>query len=298
MWRIGCLTVCMACGKLGFESVASDGPPADSACATPTPQLAAPPSVPFGAPVLVTELNAPGGSDDPTLTADQLEIFFESARDGTARIWRATRATRSDPWSVPAPVVELDGTGANTPEVSRDGLTMYFSSSVVGISTTFVVTRTDRSSGWGTPRRISELTIAEGITGVAPFFDGRAVMYYTPASGGPGNGDLWLTFLGGEDCAVFGNAVPLPGNANTTNSESNGWIRNDGLAVAFQSIRAGGTGAGDLLVATRSSLDVGFEPAIEQVALDTAQFEDDPWLSDAMDVIYFVRNAELYVATR
>src|SRR3954466_16353067 len=58
------------------------------------------PSLPprFSAPTLVASLSDPDAIDeDPTLTADVLELYFMSTRAGNRDIWTARRATAADP---------------------------------------------------------------------------------------------------------------------------------------------------------------------------------------------------------
>jgi len=76
----------------------------------------------------LTELNAAQSEGNATVTADGLEIFFESYRSGPDVIYTATRATTNDVWSAPVAVPALAGTGTSygSPSLSADGRTMYF----------------------------------------------------------------------------------------------------------------------------------------------------------------------------
>jgi hypothetical protein len=88
------------------------------------------PKTPFGKPQPVTELNSAWTEDDPTISADGLEIFFTSRRPNQAKedIWTATRADRTAPWGNlgPPPAAEsLDAEDARAPhEHNRDGLAL------------------------------------------------------------------------------------------------------------------------------------------------------------------------------
>jgi hypothetical protein len=75
----------------------------------------------WGAPTLV--MTPVTLEDDPTLTADLRELYFN--RDQTT-IWRIRRTDVGAPWSPPEEVPEL--APATTPEVAADGLTMYLAS--------------------------------------------------------------------------------------------------------------------------------------------------------------------------
>lgn len=87
----------------------------------------------FGPAVLVRELSTEFNDQGPTLSRDGLELIFPSDRPGTVGdldLWRSTRRSLSDPWSVP----ENMGPGVNSefiegaPELSFDGTTLFFHS--------------------------------------------------------------------------------------------------------------------------------------------------------------------------
>ena len=91
-----------ACGRLGFDPAGSAGDAAGPGSADATAMAdaapdAPPPTGPFGLAAPITELNS-GDDDDPTLTADMLEIVFDSGRTGGGAkgggdLWTATRAS-------------------------------------------------------------------------------------------------------------------------------------------------------------------------------------------------------------
>ena len=95
-------------------------------------QGAVDPTLPFGTPVAIAELNTQYSEDDPTLTADRLHMWFCSNRPGGLGgedIWFTSRATVHDPWEPPTHVPELASSSSETTvEVSPDGLTLLFSS--------------------------------------------------------------------------------------------------------------------------------------------------------------------------
>ena len=94
---------------------------------------------------LGTTINSASQDGSPFLTADGLELYFWSARDGGyggQDIYVTRRATRTSPWEAPTNL----GVGVNTsdqesaPVVSPDGLELYFASTrpadtAVGTST-------------------------------------------------------------------------------------------------------------------------------------------------------------------
>lgn len=86
----------------------------------------------FGAGQLVDISNPPGNDSDASIRGDGLELYFDSDRGGTSQcLWRATRATVTDPWSDPARQDQLCATGQFVgPNISADGTTLVYSSSL------------------------------------------------------------------------------------------------------------------------------------------------------------------------
>ena len=113
---------------------------------------------PWSDPVIVAELADPEDDDDPSMTADGLEVFINSHRNGNgtgADIWVAKRATRNDLWGPPEIVAELSSPNTETNHnVSPDGLTMWLLSDRDDPTASllmYVSTRLDRDSPWSTP---------------------------------------------------------------------------------------------------------------------------------------------------
>lgn len=124
-------------------------------------------SDPWGTPVnLGTQVNGTGPSFDvaPSVTADGLELYFNSNRSGRSVLYVCTRASTDDPWG-PATKLgppintsfEVDGPGRGEirPEVSPDGLTLFFGSTrpVPGrpFNNYYLSRRSSRESPWQTP---------------------------------------------------------------------------------------------------------------------------------------------------
>ncbi len=79
----------------------------------------------------IDELNTGDVEDSPALSKDELELFFVSDRPGglgLMDIWRATRSTRNDPFSVIENVTAVNSAGDDFgPSLSSDGTQLYFS---------------------------------------------------------------------------------------------------------------------------------------------------------------------------
>ncbi|HSI04259.1 MAG: hypothetical protein ACAI38_22605 [Myxococcota bacterium] len=273
----------VACGRTALLDARTE-----ELCTPPVIDLGVVPSQQFGPATLITELAAPGGDDDPTLTGDMLEIFFESQRSGTSRIWHATRDTADDAWDPPTPVSEFDGLGANTPEVSRDGLRLRFATTLPSVQADlYEATRPDRASSWSNPVRLDRLDTAFGETGCAEFLDGYGVVFFSNRSG---SNQLWQALREASSCTDFDvSTTTMLGVAG-----ANPWMRNDGLTLAYSD--------GDLYVVTRAALNDAFGTPQPLSSLNSGANDDDPWMNDDMTRIFFTSvvtgDPELYTATR
>ena len=105
---------------------------------------------PWGTPTRVFPLDGLA-DDDPTVTGDLLELYFNR---GAADVYVSKRASVTDAWGTPTLVAEL-GNSDTGPEVSLDGLTMYLSSNragTLGLYDVMISTRATRADLWSTPR--------------------------------------------------------------------------------------------------------------------------------------------------
>lgn len=91
----------------------------------------------FGPPVLVEELSSPFADLQPAIRRDGLEIVLSSSRPGTLGMldfWVSTRASTSDPWSVPVhlgPAFNSANEDAGA-SLSFDAMELYFQSNRPG----------------------------------------------------------------------------------------------------------------------------------------------------------------------
>jgi hypothetical protein len=91
----------------------------------------------FGPPALIPELNTPQLDLTPGVRHDGLEIVIASSRPGGAGsqdLWVATRASVSEPWSVPVNLgVPINSSAPeNFPTLSADRRALFFDSARVG----------------------------------------------------------------------------------------------------------------------------------------------------------------------
>ena len=144
---------------------------------------------------------------DPDISADGLELYFQSPRSGgygDFDIYVAMRATTDDPWSDPVnlgPFINSSGTEFG-PNISADGLSLYFNSSRPGGSgqnDLYVTTRKTVLDPWGEPLNLGPIVnssfddvnpniSADGLSLFFSDWDGRP-----PRPGGCGQCDIWMT---------------------------------------------------------------------------------------------------------
>ena len=88
------------------------------------------PGTPWSAPEAVTELNSVDAELPGYVDANQTTIYMSSRRAGTEDLYFATRQNRSDTWSAPTPLSNLN-TGVvreASPHVAGAGLYLFFES--------------------------------------------------------------------------------------------------------------------------------------------------------------------------
>src|SRR5689334_2214185 len=112
-WILGfSLTAVAACGAV--DPMQPDAAVEPDAALEPDAEtlVDALPFVPeFGTAELITELSLDGAHDeDPTITADELELIFISNRPGSAGsgdLWSSKRASKTAAWGAPTVLGEL-----------------------------------------------------------------------------------------------------------------------------------------------------------------------------------------------
>lgn len=258
----------------------------------------------FGTPVPVAELASDAKTDNPTLTADMLEIFFTSLRDATANshIWHATRASGSAPFNPPEMVVEVQSplTTEASPAISADGLTLWFGSDRaggLGDLDIWASTRATRSSPWSSPTNLVALnSAAKDIP--RPLGQHGSAM---PLASQRATPDLYQTYLAARaGGSTFSAPTAIPEIATTDLNHVDGFLSDDGLALFFTQGPAGGPA--DLWVAWRKSTSGPFEARLPLAGINTADYDElDPWLSPDGSRFYFTSNrsgtSQIYTAS-
>jgi Tol biopolymer transport system component len=255
----------------------------------------------FGTPSVITELSAPAKTDNPSLTADLLEIYFTSERAGTpADVWFARRSSRELPFEPPALVTELSSPTLETsPVVSADGLTLWLASDRprgLGDLDVWVARRDRRDARWSAPVNLPELS-SPGKDIPRPLGLHDSVM---PIGSDRDTRGYYQIYLAARDSASKRFATPAPLTALELPREStvDGFLTDDGLTLFYCVGPA--VGAADLFVASRKHTDDVFGQRVALDDLNSDNDERDPFLSDDGELFFFSSDRsghyEIYVS--
>jgi hypothetical protein len=250
---------------------------------------------PFDTPQPVAALSDAADDDDPTFTADLLELYFNSARiTGEPDVWKSQRSSATDPWGPPVAVPELSSIAFDSNFlIAPDGLTFWLSSERDGQGMTdiFVSSRATRTSAWSTPALVIELNSPsyENVSGILP------------------NGLLMLVDRGDQLHLSTRASLTTPwsplapiAELNASPYNSDGWLSPDALTIYFTSDRTGNI---DLYVTTRLTDNGVFAEPTAILELNSSEADSDPFLSPDARYIMFSRSVsggprEIYEASR
>ncbi len=221
--------------------------------------------------------------DDPTITADGLELIFASDRTGTLGgmdLWIATRTSPAQPFGVASRVPSVNGpANEDQPWLSPDGLTLYFSSDGFGTADVFMSTRSSRAMAWSAPVNVVELSspAIDQVGGLTA--DQLAIVLASDRGGGTApQKDLYIASRATTTDAW--STPVLVSELSTPLEEASPTFAGGGQAVYF-------TRDNDLYVARRAGASFGPVTRIDE--LSTEQRESSPHVSDDERFMFFAR---------
>lgn len=147
----------------------------------------------------ITELNALGGVANPSLTEDELIIFFTGTDVpsglGGYDIWMATREDRNSPFDNVINLTEINSPAWDFhPSISPDGITLYFTSRRNGDSQLFRTKRQSLDADFCSPEQVSILD-SQGIGLEYPFLSADGSAFYFTKSIDAGQFDIWVRYF-------------------------------------------------------------------------------------------------------
>lgn len=237
----------------------------------------------------IAELSEDEDDDEnPTLTADLLNIYFVSTRGDSADVWTASRSSPTALFDTPVLVdaVNTDGTEAS-PAISLDGLTLWVGQDLeggLGGNDIWAYTRSSRDAeDWSDPQNVTALNSSADDIPRPPGF-GSLTM---PLGSRRNLDGLYHTYFATRSSASadFGAPVLVEELVFDGRSTVDGFLTADGLMFFYAS--SIGPEQSDLYVATRSSTTARFGTPVPLADVNTAGDERDPWLSPDGKTLYF-----------
>lgn len=239
-------------------------------------------------------VNSPCQDQTPTLSKDELSLYFMSNRRGglgndtpdgcqdTNDIWVAQRASRDSPWETPVNLGSLVNTAASEagPALSPDGRLLFFNRIIGTVNRDiYVAERADRKDDlrWQTPVSLGPDVNTE-LSEAGPSFlhhegDGDATLYFYRGDP-PITTDLYkvrITKWG----ATLGPAEVVT-ELNSSVEDNHASVRRDGREIFFNSRRPGSVGGQnfDLWVATRENVHDAWSTPVNLGAPVNSQFAE------------------------
>jgi Tol biopolymer transport system component len=218
----------------------------------------------FGEPTKVPNVNSSGRDCDPSISADGLELYFNSLRSGGSGgfdLWVAKRASIDVDWEQPenlGPTVNA-ATDDHDPSISADKLTLYFCgylrSGGKGSGDLWATRRATISDPWDTPVNLgSNVNGPNDEMDPYPSAADQGLYFCSDRPNGHGNYDIYISTRQTSEQVPEGFwSIPinLGPNVNTSYSDHSPSISADGLTLFFCSNRPGGYGSCDLWMTTR-----------------------------------------------
>jgi hypothetical protein len=210
--------------------------------------------------------------DDPTLTSDMLEMYFNLSDD----IYVTKRTSITSAWSQPVIDAALSSaSGETTPDISGDGLTMYFASNRpggLGDTDIWRSVRGSRTETWGVPVNVAELSSANGDATAAMTADQLMLVTTSNRADGGVSYDMYISTRATVG-APWGPLAPLDALDVGQVDDTSGFLSPDGLTIYWDS-------GGDISYAVRASRTAAFGAPMRITEVNVAGKRDfDPWVS-------------------
>jgi hypothetical protein len=247
-----------------------------------------PPLPRFDTPHILSELDSSFENDNPTLTADLLELYFTSNRDGVSTdVWVARRASAAATFDPPARVNEVSTPAFETSSaISADGLTLWWGSERaggLGGLDIWSAGRASRSAGWSAPMALPAMSSAEKDVPRPPG-QHQLVMPLASERDSPGLYRTWLSARA-DPSAPFGTPRTIPELSYAGRTTVDAFLTDDGLTLYFSS--GPPAGPNDLYAAWRRSVAEPFSIAQPLADLNGPGDDRDPWLSPDGTLLFF-----------
>lgn len=200
-------------------------------------------NAPWGAPMVVAELSTTSREGNPVVSPDGLTLVFSSDRPPGIDwdIWISTRSQRSDRWSTPTRLAELDAGSDDIPcTITNDRKLMILQRGYSDQTNLMMSRRTDATADWEAPQPISQLNTPGFDSHGAMTSDGLVIVFDSERDGGRGLRDLYLAQRSASD-ARFDSIAPLS-EFNTAANDSTPRLSDDRRYIIFARSPVGSIG--------------------------------------------------------
>jgi len=205
----------------------------------------------FGTPQLVAGVNTSSADGFPSVTADALNLFFESSGPGTYDVYVASRTSTAAQFSTPSLVPNVDSNlGDAQPYILADGSALYFMSFRPGVGDADIWRSSFQpGAGFAAPVIVSTINTPSPEYAATPTADELAIYWASNRADSPAKGsfDIWMAKRASRT-ASFDPPVNVQ-ELNTSGLEEPNWISPDKCRLYFT--RFGATGY-KIFVASRS----------------------------------------------
>jgi len=252
----------------------------------------------FGEPVnLGPPINTSSNEATFCLSADGLQMYISSNRPGTYGIgdmWVSTRTTINDNWTEPVNLgPAVNSSFPDTVEyISPDGLELYFDAlnrtGGKGGWDIWMTKRAAKNDPWGAPTNLGTLFNTSAHDWKPCISSDNLTFYFTSMRpGGYGGSDIWAAGRATTE-EPWAEPVNLGPLVNSSADDSGEFISGDGLALLFHSIRPGGSGAHDLWMTKRRTIDDDWNAPVNLgPTLNSASDDIMPNISADGSILYF-----------
>ena len=236
---------------------------------------------------VVAPISAPGTiDDDPSLTADLTQLYFDSEREGGLGgedVWRSVRSDRNQAWGAPEIVAELNSPDRETGiALSANGMSVWFSSNrtgTIGGLDIYVATRSTVAEPWSAVARVDELCTADDDL-VSAVDGSETTLYLARRSSADSDYDLYVSER--TENGLWGAPAAIS-ELNTTGAESDAFPVERDMGLLYSK-------AEDLVIARRGSGSDPFRLAEALSGLNSPEDDRDPWATDDVSYVVFSSN--------
>jgi Tol biopolymer transport system component len=263
-------------------------------------------SVAISVPQELATLSTAGSERDPWISSDRLTLYYGVDPTGavTSQIYRATRASTTQPFGSATAQVNLNRTDADQsrPALTPDEKMLVLASNRAGGTKfdIYLTTRTDTALAFGSPDTSHLGNVNAGTASTFdPYLTADGLKLYLAPFPGASLQHIFVATRP-DTSSDFSTPGAVPG-INSQSTDADPALSLDERIIVFSSTRNGGAGKADLWYATRSSTAANFNtPKLIPTANGSAD-DGDPMLSADGCELYFSStrnggNYNLYVA--